>query len=88
MSVHASKLISAPFMSRDPFADIARGRSRFAGPNCKRFAPALLLLDRSPSMFRKPEQCEREKIKKTTNKRTEELINYTIHVCEGDLALK
>lgn len=83
--IHKSRLICR---HRRP---IARGRSRFGGPNCKSFAPALLLSDRNPSMFRKPEQCEREmktKFKKITNKRTEELINYTIHVGEGELTLK
>lgn len=43
--IHKSRYI---YRHRRP---IARGRSRFGGPNCKRFAPAHLLTDRDKRCF-------------------------------------
>lgn len=43
--IHKSRYI---YRHRRP---IARGRSRFGGPNCKRFAPACLLTDRDKRCF-------------------------------------
>jgi len=67
--IHKSRYI---YRHRRP---IARGRSRFGGPNCKRFAPARLLTDRDKRCFTKRNRrWKREmqiKFKKEVNKRTE-----------------